>query len=96
MRRFQVLNRIAEVSDGRLAARDASTRVCEVLVPEVADFCMIDLIRDGRVERIAVERRRRAAARMTERRLAERTPLAARADGPGCDATRSSRASSSG
>ena len=42
MRRFSVLNQIAEVSDRGGSLRETLDEICEVLVPEVADFCMID------------------------------------------------------
>ena len=54
MRRFEVLNRIAEVSDRGGTLSETLDATCAIIVPEIADFCMIDLIRDGRVERIAV------------------------------------------
>jgi serine phosphatase RsbU (regulator of sigma subunit) len=57
--RFRLLDEIARVSDG---ADDLSTTleaICDVLVPAVADFCMIDVLSDGQVERAAA----RASAR---------------------------------
>src|SRR4051812_6917543 len=54
MRRFEVLDRIAKVSDRGGTLRETLDSICEILVPEVADFCMIDLVRGDRVERIAV------------------------------------------
>jgi serine phosphatase RsbU (regulator of sigma subunit) len=55
MRRFEVLHRIAQISDsGGGTLRETLDSICEIIVPEIADFCVIDLIRDGRVERIAV------------------------------------------
>ncbi len=53
-RRFQILNSIAEVSDRGGSLRECLDAVCDLLVPEVADFCMIDLIREGGIERVAV------------------------------------------
>ena len=53
-RRFDVLNRIAEVSDRGGTLRETLDATCSIIVPELADFCMIDLIKDDRVERIAV------------------------------------------
>ena len=55
MRRFEVLHRIAEISDsGGGTLHETLDSTCAIIVPELADFCMIDLIREGRVERIAV------------------------------------------
>jgi serine phosphatase RsbU (regulator of sigma subunit) len=53
-RRFEVLRRIADVSDRAGSLRETLDRVCEVIVPEVADFCMIDLIGSRGIERVAV------------------------------------------
>jgi serine phosphatase RsbU (regulator of sigma subunit) len=55
MRRFSVLNEIAEASDRGGSLEETLDEICEILVPEVADFCMIDLIADGEVERVAVK-----------------------------------------
>ena len=55
MRRFEVLHRIAQISDsGGGTLRETLDSICEIIVPEIADFCVIDLIREGQVERIAV------------------------------------------
>lgn len=53
-RRFEVLNRIARVSDRGGSLHETLDSICEIIVPEIADFCMIDLVRGGRIERIAV------------------------------------------
>src|SRR3954454_8919833 len=55
MTRFSILNEIAEVSDRGGSLRETLDEICDVLVPEIADFCMIDLIDDGRAERVAVK-----------------------------------------
>ena len=54
MRRFQVLSQIAQASDRGGSLHEALDSICEIIVPEVADFCMIDLVKGDRVERIAV------------------------------------------
>jgi serine phosphatase RsbU (regulator of sigma subunit) len=54
MRRFHVLSQIAQASDRGGSLHEALDSICEIIVPEVADFCMIDLVKDDRVERIAV------------------------------------------
>jgi len=51
--RFVVLDELARVSDGADDLTDTLDAICEVLVPAVADFCMIDVISDGQVERAA-------------------------------------------
>jgi hypothetical protein len=49
--RFVVLDEVARVSDGADDLTDTLDAICEVLVPSVADFCMIDVLSDGQVER---------------------------------------------
>jgi serine phosphatase RsbU (regulator of sigma subunit) len=73
MRRFEILHAIAEVSDRGGSLSDSLDAICSILVPELADFCMIDLIRDGRVERIAV-RVGPGGRQETVERLAARSP----------------------
>jgi serine phosphatase RsbU (regulator of sigma subunit)/ketosteroid isomerase-like protein len=53
-RRFQILAEIAEVSDRGGTLGDTLTAICDILVPEVADFCMIDVLADGEIGRAAV------------------------------------------
>jgi serine phosphatase RsbU (regulator of sigma subunit) len=53
-RRFEVLNRIAQVSDRGGSLHETLDSICEIIVPEIADFCMIDLVRGDGIERIAV------------------------------------------
>jgi serine phosphatase RsbU (regulator of sigma subunit) len=53
-RRFDVLHRIADVSDRAGTLRETLDAICETIVPELADFCMIDLIAPDGVERVAV------------------------------------------
>jgi serine phosphatase RsbU (regulator of sigma subunit)/ketosteroid isomerase-like protein len=53
-RRFQILADIASVSDAGGSLEETFDAICDVLVPGFADFCMIDLISDGQVERAAV------------------------------------------
>jgi serine phosphatase RsbU (regulator of sigma subunit) len=54
MRRFEVLSGIAQASERGGSLGEALDSICEIIVPEVADFCMIDLVKGDRVERIAV------------------------------------------
>ncbi|HET7590385.1 MAG TPA: SpoIIE family protein phosphatase [Solirubrobacterales bacterium] len=72
-RRFKVLDEIARVAEGKESLDETLDAIAAVVVPELADFCTIDVIEDGRV--------RRAAARVSgphageiEPRLAARTP----------------------
>ncbi len=71
--RFRVLDEIARVSDGAddlIATLDA---ICDVLVPAVADFCTIDVIADGKVERAAARVSPQGGAE-AEQALADREP----------------------
>jgi serine phosphatase RsbU (regulator of sigma subunit)/ketosteroid isomerase-like protein len=73
-RRFQILADIAAVSDAGGSLEDTFDAICDILVPDFADFCMIDLIGDGgRVERAAI-RLARGAWPGVDQGLAERRP----------------------
>jgi serine phosphatase RsbU (regulator of sigma subunit)/ketosteroid isomerase-like protein len=53
--RFQVLDEIAQVVDGGGGSLEETLEeIAAILVPEVGDFCTIDLIEEGRVRRAAV------------------------------------------
>jgi serine phosphatase RsbU (regulator of sigma subunit) len=72
-RRFQILDEIAHVVDDGGGLEETLEAITRILVPELGDFCAIDLIEDDRV--------RRAAARVSgpdaeanEARLADRAP----------------------
>lgn len=53
-RRFRILGEVAAVSDAGGSLEDTFEAICEILVPELADFCMIDVIADGGARRAAV------------------------------------------
>jgi hypothetical protein len=53
-RRFRILAEVAAVSDAGLSLEDTLDSICEILVPEIADFCMIDVFADGDVRRAGV------------------------------------------
>jgi serine phosphatase RsbU (regulator of sigma subunit)/ketosteroid isomerase-like protein len=53
-RRFQILAEVAKVSDAGGSLEETFDAICAILVPDFADFCMLDLIADGKVERAAV------------------------------------------
>lgn len=52
--RFQILADIAAVSDAGGSLEETFDAICDILVPDFADFCMIDLIVDGEAKRAAV------------------------------------------
>ncbi|HUC08353.1 MAG TPA: PP2C family protein-serine/threonine phosphatase, partial [Solirubrobacterales bacterium] len=72
-RRFEVLGRIAAVSESADSLEKTFEAICDILVPEIADFCMIDVIEEGEPKRVAarVSSGRGAAA---EQGLRERQP----------------------
>jgi len=73
MRRFQVLNDVAGVADGSMPLSRTLAAVTEVLVPELADICIVDAIGNGRVERAAVHAHGEDQAEL-ERNLRDREP----------------------
>jgi serine phosphatase RsbU (regulator of sigma subunit)/ketosteroid isomerase-like protein len=73
-RRFQVLDDIAQVVDVGGSLQETLEAIAAILVPEVGDFCTIDLIEEGRVRR-AVARVSGPEAEATQARLAGRRPV---------------------
>ncbi|HET7484180.1 MAG TPA: GAF domain-containing SpoIIE family protein phosphatase [Solirubrobacterales bacterium] len=73
-RRFQVLADIAAVSDASGSLEETFDAICAILVPHVADFCMIDTIGKDRVPRRAAVRIAPGGKPEFERGLAERPP----------------------
>lgn len=73
-RRFQILADVAAVSDAGGSLEQTFDEICAILVPEFADFCMIDVIDDDRVPRRAAVRVAAGGDERTERGLAERVP----------------------
>jgi len=53
-RRFRVLADVAAVSEAAGSLEETFDAICEIVVPELADFCMIDVIEDGVARRAAV------------------------------------------
>jgi serine phosphatase RsbU (regulator of sigma subunit)/ketosteroid isomerase-like protein len=72
-RRFQILDDIAHVVDEGGSLEETLDAISNILVPELGDFCAIDLIEEGRVKR-AVARASGPDAEENQRRLATRTP----------------------
>lgn len=72
-RRFQVLDDIARVADGGGSLEETLDAITAVIVPELGDFCTIDVIEDGRVRRAAT-RVSGPDAEEIQSRLAARTP----------------------
>lgn len=74
-RRFELLGGVAAVSESPGSLEETFERICELLVPEIADLCMIDLIEDGEVERVAVCAAEGAPAGAVERLRSRRPSL---------------------
>ncbi|HEY8083794.1 MAG TPA: SpoIIE family protein phosphatase [Solirubrobacterales bacterium] len=72
-RRFRILADVAAASDAGGSLEDAFDAICGILVPEFADFCMIDVIADDGVRRAAV-RVAAGGGEGAEERLAARQP----------------------
>jgi serine phosphatase RsbU (regulator of sigma subunit)/ketosteroid isomerase-like protein len=72
-RRFQVLDEIAQVVDVGGSLDETLEAIAAILVPEVGDFCAIDLIEEGRVRRATVRVNGPGAA-AAEAGLAARRP----------------------
>jgi serine phosphatase RsbU (regulator of sigma subunit) len=72
--RFRILGEIASVSDAGGSLEETFEAICAILVPEIADFCMIDVIDEGRVPRRAAVRVGPGGKPEFEAGLAERMP----------------------
>lgn len=72
--RFRLLGEIATVSDAGGSLEETFEAICAILVPEIADFCMIDVIDEDRVPRRVAVRVGPGGKPEFERGLAERMP----------------------
>jgi serine phosphatase RsbU (regulator of sigma subunit)/ketosteroid isomerase-like protein len=72
-RRFQLLDDIARVADGGRSLEETLDAITAILVPELGDFCMIDVIEGEQIHRAAV-RVAGPGAEAAEKGLAERKP----------------------
>lgn len=73
-RRFQILADIAAVSEAGGALEETFDAICAILVPELGDFCMVDVIDEGRVPHRAAVRVAPGGKPEFERGLTERMP----------------------
>ncbi len=71
--RFEILGEVARASEAAGSLEETLKAICDVLVPEVADFCAIDVIEGDRPRRVAV-RVAPGAAVEVERGMWEREP----------------------
>jgi PAS domain S-box-containing protein len=73
-RRFALLDAVGAIADGSLPLAQTLDRVVELIVPEAADMCMVDAIRDGRIVRAAVRTAGRSDSDEVQARIREREP----------------------
>ncbi len=52
--RFSVLSAVAEVADGTRSLEDTVERLNDLVVPDVADICIVDALSDGELKRLSV------------------------------------------
>lgn len=72
--RFQILADVAAVSDAGGSLEETFDAICAILVPQIADFCMIDVIDESRIPRRAAVRVAEGGDPEFERGLTERMP----------------------
>lgn len=73
-RRFQILADVASISDAGGGLEQTFDAICAILVPQLADFCMIDVIDKDRVPRRVVVRVAPGGDSNVEQGLYERMP----------------------
>jgi serine phosphatase RsbU (regulator of sigma subunit)/ketosteroid isomerase-like protein len=71
--RFEILGEVARASEAAGSLEETLEAICDALVPEIADFCVIDVIEDDRARRVAVRAAPGADAEV-EHGLREREP----------------------
>jgi ketosteroid isomerase-like protein len=71
--RFEILGEVARASEAAGSLEETLAAICDVLVPEIADFCAIDVIEGDHPRRVAARVAPGADAKI-ERGLLERKP----------------------
>jgi serine phosphatase RsbU (regulator of sigma subunit)/ketosteroid isomerase-like protein len=71
--RFEILGEVARASEAAGSLEETLTAICDVLVPDIADFCAIDVIEGDHARRVAVRVAPGAGAEV-EGGLMERVP----------------------
>ena len=72
--RLRLLDSVGAVADGSLPLPETLRRVTDVIVPAFADVCMVDVVHDGRVSRIAARASGRDDAPAIQERIRRRPP----------------------
>jgi serine phosphatase RsbU (regulator of sigma subunit)/PAS domain-containing protein len=54
-RRFELLSAAADVADGRLTLEETATQLCALVVPAFADICVIDVVHEHGLRRLAAK-----------------------------------------
>ncbi len=52
--RFAVLSEVAEIADGTLSLEDTVAGLNDIVVPAIADICIVDAVKQGTLQRLAV------------------------------------------
>jgi serine phosphatase RsbU (regulator of sigma subunit) len=73
-RRFQILGEIATIAEATGSLKETFEAICSILVPEMADFCMIDVLDEDRVPTRVAVRVGPGGKPEFERGLSERLP----------------------
>jgi PAS domain S-box-containing protein len=69
--RFAVLSAVAEIADGTLSLEETVAGLHDIVVPDVADICIVDAVSGGELQRLAV---RAAGGQAEAAALAARPP----------------------
>ena len=80
--RFELLADIAGVADGRLTLEETGARLTALVVPVFADICILDVVHEGGLQRLAVKASGPAEAE-ADARLMKRRPTGSEHPGSG-------------
>jgi PAS domain S-box-containing protein len=80
--RFALLAALADVADGRLTLEETAARLGGILVPAFADICILDVVHERGLRRLATKAYGPAAAEL-EARLMQRRPTSPQHPGSG-------------
>jgi PAS domain S-box-containing protein len=72
--RFELLVALADVADGRLTLEETAARLCELLVPGIADICLLHVVHEAGLRVLAVQTSGPDAAKREAQLRARRLP----------------------
>ncbi len=70
--RFAVLSAVAEIADGTLSLKDTVAGLNDIVVPAIADICIVDAMSQGELQRLAVRVADVAGGKASATMLADR------------------------